>query len=82
MKPFTEEGMQQVAEILQGTCKSLDDVLCEVFEYESGTLTSTDLPIELLRSLDDMVMECQCCNWWVEASEVDDDGACEECRTP
>lgn len=79
-KPFTSEGIRKVAETLEGSCKSLDDVLCDVFDYENGTLTSTDLPIELLRELDDIVMECQSCSWWVEASEVDDDSVCEECR--
>lgn len=79
-KSINSDGIRIVAETLQGTCRSLDDVLCEVFEVEKGRLTAADLPIELLHELDGMVMECTVCNWWVEADEVDDESVCEECR--
>lgn len=67
--------MQRVADTLEGTCQSLEDVL----ERELG-VGFDDVPIEMLRILDDQVLECTQCGWWSEASGFDDDQACEDCQ--
>jgi len=72
------QTMREVAEEITGTCKSLDDVLQEKFKDEG--LTATDFDITLLGELDDMVMECQECNWWCETHDLDDDQICGDCR--
>lgn len=33
----------------------------------------------LAEALDDLVMCCWSCGWWVESYEIDDDGDCEDC---
>ncbi len=61
--------VNQVAAELLGQClKSLEDVS-----------TEQERTLQFLRELDDLVMECQQCNWWVDADEVDDDQHCEDC---
>lgn len=67
-----------VAEYLQGTCKSLEDGLETQFG-EGADLV--DFDIELLRTLDDITMNCEGCNWWCETSELDDDQVCSDCRS-
>lgn len=66
-----------VAEFLQGTSKSLEDGLESEFGEGADV---TDFDIELLRTLDDITMQCECCNWWCETSELDDDQVCDDCR--
>lgn len=78
---YSEENlvkMRKVAESLQGTCKSLDDELQRVFDNEE--LSVIDFDTLLLQELDDMVMECQGCNWWHETHELDDDQLCDDCK--
>lgn len=58
---------------LQGTCKSLDDVL-EDLGYDIGTV-----PFEVLQILDNNILRCECCEWWVEISECNEEGVCSDC---
>lgn len=78
-KPFTLEGMQEVADTIQGTCRSLDEVVREVFEDDD--LEFTMIPLELLQSFDNMVEECQVCGWWCEVCEMSEEqeGTCKDC---
>lgn len=78
--PYTQENvvkMREVAEYLRGTCKSLEDGLQTEFGEDADAM---DFDIELLRELDDAVMNCESCNWWVETGEIDDDGNCTDCQ--
>lgn len=80
MIEYSEENslkINKVAEKIVGTCRSLDEVLQEVFGDDE--LTMTDLGADLLEELDELVLECEGCNWWVEAAEVNDDGLCGDC---
>lgn len=70
--------INKVAETIEGTCRSLDDVVQEVFE--DPELEFTDLPQELLEALDDMTMQCEGCGWWCETGDLDDDQVCGDCR--
>lgn len=76
-KPITEEGIQEVAEALIGTSSDLDHVLQEVFE--DPNMTMEDVPGDMLAALDDQTMLCGTCGWWVDTSEIDDDGNCAQC---
>jgi hypothetical protein len=38
-----------------------------------------DFDIELLRVLDDQVMECEGCQWWCEISDLNDEQVCSDC---
>jgi len=78
MPEFTIEAITRIAETIQGTCKSLDQVLQE--EFGDDSLTIEQVPIALLYHLDSITMECQTCNWWCEAGEIDEDGNCDYCR--
>lgn len=69
-----KEKLNEVAARLEGTCNSLD----EVFEEVTGVHIEDASP-EALEWLDSQVMLCDCCGWWVEASEIDDDGNCTDC---
>jgi hypothetical protein len=73
---YTPDGMQRVAEDLMGTCKCLDEALIAEF----GDAAEEDVPIQMRELLDEVVRECATCGWWVEASEVDDGGDCEDCQ--
>lgn len=81
--PFNEENrlkMLLVAEDLQGTCQRLEDALTRQFGDDSGDdVDTTDIGIELLRVLDDQVMECEGCQWWCETSDLNDDQVCSDC---
>lgn len=79
--PYNEANLHKIKEVadrLQGTCRSLDDVLQEVFDDENVDLIGVD--IELLHELDDITQECQGCNWWFETSELNDEQLCGDCR--
>jgi hypothetical protein len=77
MIPFNEENrlkMLLVAEDLQGTCQRLEDALTRQFAPDEE-----DVDIELLRVLDDQVMECEGCQWWCEISDLNDEQVCSDC---
>ncbi len=62
----------KVAEDLEGTCKSIDDMLPEGMDFED--LTAKDLEDM------DIVFQCTSCDWWYEiAMKVTDDGECSDC---
>lgn len=66
---------QSAASQLEGTCNSIIG-LGE--EYEEAANDQT-----FCLALDQLVFECQCCNWWFEQSEMadrkDEAWICEKC---
>lgn len=59
---------------LEGTCKSIADLGSEYVELLNN--------IEFCDTLDGLVFECKCCEWWFEVAEMDedqDDWICVEC---
>lgn len=66
---------QSAAEQLEGTCKAIYDL---GQEYEDASNDQA-----FCNKLDELVFECQCCNWWFEQSEMadrkDEEWICEEC---
>jgi hypothetical protein len=65
--------MTEIAEELQGTCKTIDDIL------EAHGLDIGDLSLELAQDLDDITMMCETCGWWCEPFEMEGD-TCQDCR--
>lgn len=57
---------EDVAGRLNGTCDGLTDD-----ELEDQ---------EMLLELDNLIWMCECCGWWVEVHETNDNGICEDCR--
>lgn len=60
---------REVADALLGTANDLEN---EASEEEINSISFCD-------ALDELVMQCETCNWWVAADDVDDDGNCAEC---
>lgn len=69
----------KVAENLRGTCQSLDDALQAEFGEDTDI---SDIAIELLQELDDIVMLCEACGWWCEVSEMSEQDVqiCVDCE--
>lgn len=72
MNKAQNEIVELVATDLLGTCASLDECI-EANDYHS------DFTQEQMERLDELALQCECCSWWHEPSEVDDEGKCEEC---
>lgn len=66
---------EQAAGQLAGTCKAIYDLGPE-FEDAANEQA-------FCNRLDELVFECQCCNWWFEQSEMavrkDEQWICTEC---
>lgn len=60
---------------LNGTCKSMDQMLDD---YEIS-FANIDEEIEFMRRIDDEIFLCDCCSWWCEISEMEDDQICTDC---
>lgn len=72
----TPEEMRQIADYLQGTCKTVEDALTQTGQLHLEP--HEDRILELLEQED--LCRCECCGWWVELSICDDFGVCEECQ--
>ncbi len=59
-----------VADDLRGSARNLSDFATP------EECRDTDF----LLALDELVLECECCGWWVDADECDDDQHCEDCQ--
>lgn len=66
----TPERVAAVVHELQGTCKSLHEVLTEDEEHDQA----------MLNGIDDEISLCDGCHWWCENAEMDDDNLCEDCK--
>lgn len=71
------ELLQQVAGTIEGTCNSVDEVLCsmDLEGYDAEEVEEQLLDLNLER--------CQGCDWWMESCELatdeDNPGFCEDC---
>lgn len=66
---------QLLTEYLQGTCKSLDEGLDNLYPG----MTQDDLTPEDFDEIDNEIFLCDNCGWWCEISEQDDNGFCLDC---
>lgn len=67
--------VEEIADELQGTCKSLQQVL------ESHDMEGAEEDQAFTDRLDSLVFECAACNWWCEISEMTDDEEHDWCCT-
>lgn len=72
---ITHKDIQEIANDLKGTARSLDALLAEEYGTEFP-----EVPTELLDLLDQEVMQCVCCGWWEDSENINDDQVCEECE--
>lgn len=76
--PENRKRMLDVASALEGSARTLEGALVEVFGEEVEDVDNVD--ITLLHLLDDEVMQCETCGWWCDRGEFpDDDMICEDC---
>lgn len=68
--------IEEVIDYLLGTCKSLDEGISEIYEDKDFT----DLTLNQCTILDDNIMCCECCGWWVNSHEIDENNFCEDCQ--
>lgn len=73
MRPKDFDVQELIYDLL-GTCSNIEDHLPEGMEYD-------DLTTEDLQVIDDQIMLCEQCGWWVELDECfNEDGYCHDCR--
>lgn len=65
-----EKRAQEVGHDLLGTCAMLEQFATPEEIADRA----------FCAALDEQVMECQCCGWWCESGEMNDDQHCEECQ--
>ena len=65
------KNINDIIQSLLGTCQTADDV-CETYDIE---LTEEDW-----KQIDDEIFRCECCMWWYEIGEQQEDGNCEDCH--
>ena len=71
MRPKDFDVQQLIYDLLD-TCSDATDHLPEGMEYD-------DLTTEDLQTIDDQIVLCEQCGWWVESHECEDE-TCIDCR--
>ena len=90
MLVLTQKEIEEIAYDLQGTCKSIDQAICDVVDQRHTSERIYDLSEvsnwkELCAHVDNVVFECACCGWWCETgdyAEVQDNpngDVCSDC---
>lgn len=72
-RQLEDDAIEAAIEELTGTCKSFSDVFDSLLEQG----ISED---KINEELDNSIVCCEQCGWWVEICEVDDDNVCEDCN--
>jgi len=63
-----------VIETLQGSCKTIAQVLNDIYEIDEEVLTEEDLV-----DIGSEIFLCNDCGWWFDISEMEDESVCESC---
>ena len=71
---LTQAEIKEIVEDLQGTCKSLDQAICDVVDQRVGNDRIYGLEgvvnwTQLCSYLDDRLFLCAKCGWWCEAGD-------------
>ncbi len=71
MREISETLISEIVEDLQGTCKSLDNIL----EWHGLTLEdfSEEQEDELNQAIDNSIFLCEGCGWWCEQGDYAED---------
>lgn len=81
MSKISNQKVDEIISILQGTCDTLDGAIQEICDDEN--LTSEDLTDEQREKLDGEIFLCDDCGWWYEVcdkSEIEDENVCNVCN--
>lgn len=75
---MSKDISEKFVESAQGTCMSVQEVLCQI---ELEDFQEDDLDWQLI---EDSIFNCVCCNWWCEVGEESDRGfdepVCTDCE--
>lgn len=71
---LTENELEQLIDYLQGSSKSLQEAINDLFECDEDILTPDDH-----QAIDGRIFKCNSCDWWCEIDEQNDEGNCEDC---
>jgi len=77
MITLTEKQINLVIDALIGTCANFSDIVCRELNFDLEMVNQIDR--ESLLSIDMEVLECETCNWWCNADEIDSEGNCADC---
>lgn len=72
---LTHNELNAICEAIEGTCRDLETVVEELTSRDFD-----DLTVGELQEIDNCVVCCETCGWWVDAGGVDEDGNCEDCQ--
>ena len=83
---FSQEQMEELVNDLQGTCKSMDDVIANISNGEIDFVGNLENWREVCNFVDDKIFLCRECGWWYDVGfwntegYVDGDGEiCLDC---
>lgn len=71
---MSKVDVERLKTYLDGTCHRIDKGL------EVQGLTTDDMTASDWHELESDIMRCESCQWWVEASEIDEEGNCHSCH--
>lgn len=78
VRHFTDEQINKIASMLEGTCGTLYGVLDRLYDTDEDAMSLADC-----HALDDLVFCCEQCNWWFEQGEMGENASdawvCVEC---
>lgn len=72
----SEEKLNELIEYLQGSCKTLQEGLNDIFgeDFDEDQLTEEDHQF-----IDDSIFNCETCGWWYEVADSTEDNNCISC---
>lgn len=71
-------NIEELIQALQGTCKSISEILNSLYD---GETEEEDLSDEDRQAIDEEIFLCETCRWWCERCEESEDefGTCVSC---
>lgn len=77
-KKITDDQVDTIIEMLEGTCDTLTGAVQEV--TSDNSLSDDDLTEQQRIEIDSQVFRCEDCDWWYEIScDSEESGTCEDC---
>ena len=63
---LTDEQINELIDYLQGTCKSLDQGIYELFDIDHSDVTND---MAMYNQIDNAIFNCGRCGWWCEVGD-------------
>ena len=77
MRRFTDEEIGRLADHLNGSSQSIDGAVAALFPGRSPPWYCA--AEDDCATLDDLVFECDVCNWWFGVEDMVDSQTCVDC---